>query len=132
MTGEKNPCEHEYRCFFIIKQVWVLHKYCQSIKTLNPQRNAHSLYSVTAPSNKPSGLSGCHSYTLTPLSRTPNTAVAAKRLGELMQKCDRQRLLRPVRIDQSQQTTMRGALKRQAPSRRTEVLQQGTVIISGL
>ena len=33
-----------------------MHKYCENIKMLNPQRNAHSPYSETVPLNEPSGL----------------------------------------------------------------------------
>ena len=40
----------------VVKQVEVLYKYCENLKTLNPERNAHSPYSETVPSNEPPGL----------------------------------------------------------------------------
>ena len=52
-----------------------MYKYILS-KTLNPQRNAHSLYSETVPSNE----------VTTVQSRPPETAVVAKTLTGLKQK----------------------------------------------
>lgn len=42
--------------FLVIRQVYVLCKYSESIKMLSPLRNAHSLYSETRYLNKLSGL----------------------------------------------------------------------------
>lgn len=38
---------------FIIKQLEVVFKYCESIRKLNQQRNEHSLYSEMVPLNEP-------------------------------------------------------------------------------